>query len=99
MFYRKKPGVIEAFRWTGGPDQEEDPLWAAEAIRDGRITFLHEGTPDCALQIHTLEGVMTANQGDFIILGAKGEIYPCKLDIFYATYEPVCNSMPVTLAH
>jgi hypothetical protein len=38
--------------------------------------------------IHTLEGVMTASPGDWIITGVKGERYPCKPDIFEATYEP-----------
>lgn len=39
--------------------------------------------------IHTLEGDMTANVGDWIIIGVKGEVYPCKPDIFEATYEKV----------
>lgn len=41
------------------------------------------------VSIETLEGVMTANPGDWIITGIKGERYPCKPDIFAATYEPV----------
>ena len=41
------------------------------------------------VQIATLEGVMTANPNDWIIQGVKGEIYPCKPDIFQATYEAV----------
>lgn len=40
------------------------------------------------MQISTLEGVMQANPGDWIITGVKGEMYPCKPDIFEATYEP-----------
>lgn len=87
--YRKKPVVIEAFEWTGGPDQTEDPVWACDAIRDGKIFFEDSGTPDVKLKIHTLEGVMTADLGDYIIQGIKGEIYPCKPDIFEATYEKV----------
>ena len=42
-----------------------------------------------AITIDTLEGVMTASEGDFIIRGVKGELYPCKPDIFAATYEAV----------
>lgn len=42
---------------------------------------------DVEVKIETLEGVMTANPGDFIITGVKGEVYPCKPDIFEATYE------------
>lgn len=85
--YRKKPVVIEAFKWTAGPDQEEDPEWAIEAIRKGVIQFANAGTPDVAMHITTLEGVMRADFGDWIIKGVKGEIYPCKPDIFDATYE------------
>lgn len=44
---------------------------------------------DKELIIHTLEGDMKANVGDYIIIGVKGEQYPCKPDIFYATYEAV----------
>ena len=43
-------------------------------------------------QIKTLEGVMTANIGDFIIKGVNGEFYPCKPDIFEKTYEIVEGS-------
>ena len=42
---------------------------------------------DKEMYIETLEGTMKANKGDFIIRGIKGELYPCKEDIFYATYE------------
>lgn len=87
--YRKKPVVIEAFRWTGGPDQTEDPPWACEAVCDGRIRFVNAGTADVALYIDTLEGTHRADQGDWIIRGVKGELYPCKPDIFALTYEEV----------
>lgn len=87
--FRKKPIVIEAFQWTGGPDQAEDPVWACDAVRSGKIFFENSGTPDVVLKIRTLEGIMTASQGDFIIQGVQGEIYPCKSDIFEKTYEKV----------
>lgn len=41
------------------------------------------------IEIETLEGTMIANPGDWIITGIKGEQYPCRLDIFEATYEPI----------
>ncbi len=88
--YRKKPVVIEAFRWTGGPDQTEDPLWIIEAIGAGKVTFTGEGE-GLRMWIHTLEGRMEARSGNWIIQGIKGEIYPCKPDIFEATYEPVAE--------
>lgn len=87
MKYRKIPVVIDAFRWTGGPDQEEDPSWIIEAIHDGTVTFPGCGTKDCVMRIHTLEGDMTAQQGDYVIRGVNGELYPCKPDIFAKTYE------------
>lgn len=89
MLYRKKPVVIEAFQWTGGPDQTEDPEWCVAAIARGDVWFEDAGTSDCAMTIGTLEGVHRANQGDFIIKGVAGELYPCKPEIFAATYEAV----------
>jgi hypothetical protein len=89
--YRKKPVVIEAFKWTGGPDQEEDPVWIVEALRNG-TAFIHSaltGQNHLDMHIETLEGQHTAQPGDFIIQGVKGELYPCKPDIFEQTYEKV----------
>jgi len=75
MKFRKKPVVIEAFRWSHDPI----PEWLGSDPYE-------DGVP---LKIATLEGVMTAQPGDWIIRGVKGEIYPCKPDIFEATYEAV----------
>jgi hypothetical protein len=85
--WRKRPVVVDAFKWTGGPDQTEDPEWVVAAIRDGDVSFENIGTKNVKLLVHTLEGIMTADVGDYIIRGVKGEIYPCKPDIFAATYE------------
>lgn len=85
--YRKKPVVIEAFNWTGGPDQAEDPEWICNAVHNGIVRFENAGTPNVVMLIDTLEGVHRANQGDWIIRGIKGELYPCKPDIFAMTYE------------
>lgn len=87
--FRKKPVVIEAFIWTGGPDQTEDPEWICDAMRKGDVRFENCGTPEVALLIDTLEGTHRADVGDYIIQGVKGELYPCKPDIFKMTYEPV----------
>ena len=84
MRYRKKPVEVEAFRWTGGQDQTEDPAWIVEAIRAGVVSVRYP-----YLYIDTLEGTHTANPGDYIIRGVKGELYPCKPDIFEMTYEEV----------
>ncbi|MEM1424039.1 MAG: hypothetical protein AAGH64_08550 [Planctomycetota bacterium] len=87
--YRKKPVVIEAVQFTGTnqsevlafvyPDLSPDALEGAQAM----------GSP---VIIETLEGDMTASPGDYVIRGVQGEHYPCKPDIFEATYEPVEES-------
>ena len=87
--YRKKPVVIESFKWTADIHQTEDPEWIIEAIRRGEVYFVDEQTPNVKLAIRTLEGTMTADRGDWIIRGVKGEIYPRKPDIFEKTYELV----------
>lgn len=80
MKYRKKPVVVDAFRLG----MECIPDWLMEKVVRGEVHLY--GNPNEA-DIKTLEGVMHANYGDFIIKGIKGEVYPCKADIFYATYE------------
>lgn len=80
--YRKKPIVIEAWVFDGLLDSSKT---LPQEIKDAgnSIRLAQDGT----LRIATLEGDMFANVGDFIIKGIKGEIYPCKPDIFEATYE------------
>lgn len=84
--FRKKPVVIEALQF----DMPYD--WLGEPWR----SFLHPTdagkvyqVSETRLAIETLEGKMFAEKGDWIIRGVKGELYPCKPDIFAATYEPV----------
>lgn len=89
MKYRKKPVVIEAFKWTGSSEQKEDPEWIVDAVRRGDARFLNEGTPNVQMVINTLEGPHIASQGDYVIKGIAGELYPCKPDIFTKTYERV----------
>lgn len=87
--YRKRPVVIEAFKWTADIDQTEDPEWLIDKIKAGKVFFEYVGTPKVKMGIETLEGTMRADCGDYIIRGIKGEIYPCKPDVFEATYEAV----------
>jgi len=82
MKFRKKPVVIEAFQWRADHPQAGFPSWAFPACSPG---------PD-ACYIDTLEGRMRADDGDWIIKGVKGEVYPCKPDIFNAIYDPVEES-------
>ncbi len=81
MKFRKKPGVIEAVLWDG----TEEAGQKLRAWSDHRVRH-HGGT---SIFIETLEGSMEGKVGDWIIQGVKGEFYPCKPDIFAATYEPV----------
>ena len=95
MKFRKKPVVIEAFQMTrerrnSNVDwppwlheawqrpQGENALWIDDPSGSGEL-----------LVVGTLEGVHRITWGDWIIRGVKGELYPCKPDIFEATYEPV----------
>lgn len=89
--FRKKPVEIEARQFKGDFDSGSDIVEWANAgwdREDGPMnppTTYYYGT----LTIRTLEGDMIANKGDWIIKGVQGEFYPCKPDIFAATYEPV----------
>jgi hypothetical protein len=76
--FRKKPVVIEAMQFTGdNAEQIADFAYGANGAVSPR-----------GVLIETLEGEMRANIGDWIIKGVKGEFYPCRNDIFEATYEP-----------
>lgn len=87
MRYRKKPVVIDAFRLG-----EAWPDWFHDAVSANDVVT-HLGTDATGatfgtVTIRTLEGDMTGVVGEWIIRGVKGELYPCKPDIFAATYEP-----------
>ena len=103
--WRKKPVVIEAWRFDPTSPPTEVPSWvplswfAIENVPeyyprqfDGKIEVRYrKGSP--IINVPTLEGTMTARIGDWIIRGVKGEVYPCKPDIFEATYEPAGDSL------
>lgn len=79
MKYRKKPAVIDAIEWTGSNADE-----VVEFMKSSYSSIFDDNQN---LTIHTLEGDMKANIGDFIIRGVDGEYYPCKPEIFNKTYE------------
>lgn len=95
MKYRKKPVVIEAvqLRWDTW-DEMCKHAGVGEAPSphgcyiDAAGNATDNATRELGMRIPTLEGVMIAREGDYIIRGVKGELYPCKPDIFDATYEP-----------
>ena len=89
MKYRKKPVEIEAIRvrealTAAANDWNLLPNWLQDAYERGGIVFEHE-----QISITTLEGTMIGSRDDWIIRGVKGELYPCKPDIFEATYDRV----------
>ena len=83
MKFVKKKVVIEAVHWNG-IEVSETPKWILEALNSGVLVRFGD-----KVQVRTLEGVMTASPGDYIIRGVDGELYPCKPDIFEKTYEKV----------
>jgi len=90
MEYRKKPVVIEAFKWTPDEWVGEDPEWLVELEERDLVSPMYSPAKDeVVLRIATLEGIMVANPGDYVIIGVEGEVYPCKPRIFEATYERV----------
>lgn len=94
MKYRKKPVVIdaiqyrvhrlkEAIEFTGKHPKFDQWFKSWEDYEN------HVRMDRCVFKVFTLEGVMEARDGDYLIKGIKGEFYPCKPDIFEATYEAV----------
>jgi hypothetical protein len=99
MKFRKKPIVIEATQWNRNGDHPDD----GDSSIEGLVVRYYRRPDDsgeracekCGVRMHdhgwidTLEGGHVVCPGDWIITGVKGERYPCKSDIFDATYEPV----------
>lgn len=98
---RKKPIEVEAWLYDGSDNLDSAPAWVREYrcqlwdseqrrnVMHGIKTDLSMFDCDWFLRIPTLEGVMAASKGDWLILGIKGEVYPCKPHIFEETYERV----------
>jgi len=119
MKYRKKPVVVEAYRWFKNGDhplayskdhtglengklvtfsakERQELEWEGDVARYFRRPDVDGKSPCgvCGVRMHdhgwidTLEGGHRVCPGDYIITGVQGEMYPCKPDIFEATYEP-----------
>ena len=101
-YYRKKPVVIEAIQLVSGCYEDmvrhmgEEPgenyvyLLGSESLyKETKGLLISSKFNGFEMWIKTLEGVMTATVGDYIIKGVNGEFYPCKPDIFEKTYEEV----------
>ena len=85
--YRKKPVVIEAKQATGTPESNREII---DWTRGSKTPASMDDHPERGrvLSIATLEGAHWVTPGDYVIRGVQGEFYPCKPDIFSATYEP-----------
>lgn len=88
MKYRKKPVEIEALQLT------ENNACDVLSFCNGHGDIVASKEEDGTISIRTLEGTMTASIGDYVIKGVKGEFYPCKPDIFEATYDIVEEAQP-----
>lgn len=86
--FRKRPVVIEALRF----DPLNDPIAVATWCGALWSGLGGGGGGDQYLLIKTLEGTMKAEPGDWIIKGVKGGFYPCKPDVFDATYTPISEA-------
>lgn len=96
--YRKKPVVIEAIRYSGDNLAEVLAFTGKHPRFDEWFSSFDEYAAHVAsdrqlFKILTLEGTMEASPGDWIIKGVKGEFYPCKPDIFEATYDPPLSTV------
>lgn len=91
--YRKKPVVIEAIQFNGNSNKQEIETFVGKELQtelESETAYVAgQGAPLYSLLIPTLEGVMKAMPNNWVIKGIKGEFYPCKPDIFEATYEKV----------
>lgn len=98
--YRKKPVVIEAVQVAAAVYNGKTgnsslfkcdvlPQWLEDAFTNGTVTVHGNDQGYTLLAIKAPEGTMIAGPADWIIRGVKGELYPCKPEIFEATYEPV----------
>lgn len=101
MKYRKKPVEIEAIQFTGDNEFEiadfmRIPVSELQTSVDAIYRADGDYRENKHIRIDTLEGTMTADYGDWIIKGVKGEFYPCKPDIFKATYEVAESFMATT---
>lgn len=86
--YRKRPVEVEAIQFDGWNWRE-----VYQFISNEPLMFTQDFRKEEYILIDTLEGVMKASVGDYIIKGVHGEFYPCKPDIFHETYEDLNTSL------
>ncbi len=95
--FKKKPMIVEAVKLESTPKSIREVLGFkgapvvtnCNAASDAFEGYCNQCIKDGGIKIVTLEGVMLASFGDYVIHGIQGEFYPCKPDIFHQTYDPV----------
>ena len=87
MKFQKRPIIIHAWKVADLTGMNQPPL--PEPIAAAEVAGIYIDNGDGTVTIKTLEGDHLASKGDWIIQGVHGELYPCKPDIFAATYDPV----------
>ncbi len=86
--FRKRPVEVEAVQWTGVRKQHEEPKWMTDAFNNEQLRVTERyGKP--AIGIYTHAGIIMALEGDWIIRGTFGELYPCDNRAFKQIYEVI----------
>lgn len=88
MKYRHRPTEVEAWQFDRDVERDDYPSFLAPARIGAFYAQPGDGKP-LHLAVHTLEGVMRAEPGDWIVRGTAGEVYPVARDLFEKLYEPV----------
>ena len=88
--FRTEAGdIVQAFRWTGDGGQVEEPLWAIEAMRDGRLALDAGGTEVVGLLVSTPSGIVRAARGTWIVMAEAGSLSAWSDDLFAHHFQPV----------
>lgn len=83
--YREGDEVVDAFRWSAGPD----PDWLAELAAEGKLAIGRAGTNQAFLMVITPEGDFRMDVGDYIVKKADGSVFPCEAEVFEMVYERI----------
>lgn len=89
--YKNRPVILDAFKWTGAPDQTEDPIWMVTAIASGKVFIANRGTNRVSMIIFAAEGPLQALPGDYIARDSEGRIHIFPPAIFEKQFEELAK--------
>ena len=89
--YKNKPVILDAFKWTGTPNQTEDPIWMVTAIASGKASFANLGTNRVSMTIFAAEGSLQALPGDYIAQDSEGRIHIFPPALFEKQFEELAK--------